>query len=76
MSGVQRVVVTGLGAVSPLGHTVGSYWDNLKVGKSGLGPVTLTPANDELTQKVAAEVKDFEPLKHFDERHVATVPTT
>ena len=73
MSGVQRVVVTGLGAVSPLGHSVGSYWDNLKVGKSGLGPVTLTPANDELTQKVAAEVKDFDPLKHFDERRVATL---
>jgi nodulation protein E len=73
VSGVQRVVVTGLGAVSPLGHTVGSYWDNLKVGKSGLGPVTLTPANDELTQKVAAEVKDFDPLEHFDERHLATL---
>jgi nodulation protein E len=73
VSGVQRVVVTGLGAVSPLGHTVGSYWDNLKVGKSGLGPVTLTPANDELTQKIAAEVKDFDPLEHFDERHLATL---
>ncbi|HZR61036.1 MAG TPA: beta-ketoacyl-[acyl-carrier-protein] synthase family protein [Xanthobacteraceae bacterium] len=73
MTGGQRVVVTGLGAVSPLGHSVGSYWDNLKAGKSGLGPVTLTPANDELTQKVAAEVKDFEPLKHFDERRVATL---
>jgi nodulation protein E len=73
VTGGQRVVVTGLGAVSPLGHSVGSYWDNLKAGKSGLGPVTLTPANDELTQKVAAEVKDFEPLKHFDERRVATL---
>lgn len=73
MTGVQRVVVTGLGAVSPLGHTVGSYWDNLKRGKSGLGPVTLTPANDELTQKVAAEVKDFEPLKYFAERQLSTL---
>lgn len=73
MIGVQRVVVTGLGAVSPLGHTVGSYWDNLKLGKSGLGPITLTPANDELTQKVAAEVKDFEPLQHFDERRISTL---
>lgn len=73
MTGVQRVVVTGLGAVSPLGHTVGSYWDNLKRGKSGLGPVTLTPANDELTQKVAAEVKDFDPLKYFAERQLSTL---
>lgn len=73
MTGVQRVVVTGLGSVSPLGHTVGSYWDNLKRGKSGLGPVTLTPANDELTQKVAAEVKDFDPLKYFAERQLSTL---
>ena len=73
MTGVQRVVVTGLGAVTPLGHTVGSYWDNLKLGTSGLGPITLTPANDELTQKVAAEVKDFEPLKHFAERQLSTL---
>ena len=73
MTGVQRVVVTGVGSVSPLGHTVGSYWDSLKRGKSGLGPVTLTPANDELTQKVAAEVKDFEPLKYFAERQLATL---
>jgi nodulation protein E len=70
---VRRVVVTGLGAVSPLGHTVESYWDNLKLGKSGLGPVTLTPANDELTQKVAAEVKNFEPLKYFAERQLSTL---
>ena len=73
MSDVQRVVVTGLGAVTPLGHTVGSYWDNLKRGTSGLGPITLTPANDELTQKVAAEVKDFAPLKHFAERRLSTL---
>jgi len=73
VTGVQRVVVTGLGAVTPLGHTVGSYWDNLKLGTSGLGPITLTPANDELTQKVAAEVKDFEPLKHFAERQLSTL---
>jgi len=73
VTGVQRVVVTGLGAVTPLGHTVGSYWDNLKRGTSGLGPITLTPGNDELTQKVAAEVKEFEPLKHFAERQLSTL---
>ncbi len=73
MTGVHRVVVTGLGAVSPLGHTVASYWDGLKRGNSGLGPITLTPANDELTQKVAAEVKDFEPLKYFAERQLSTL---
>ncbi len=68
MSDVNRVVVTGLGAVSPLGHTAGSYWEGLKTGKSGLGPITLPPTPEELTQKVAAEVKGFDPLQHFSER--------
>ena len=69
----NRVVVTGLGAVTPLGHTAPAYWGNLKAGVSGLGPITLTPANEELTQKVAAEVKDFDPLKHFAERQLSTL---
>jgi len=73
VTGVHRVVVTGLGAVSPLGNTVAAYWDNLKLGNSGLGPITLTPAPEELTQKIAAEVKDFDPLKHFAERQLSTL---
>lgn len=73
MSFVDRVVVTGLGTVSPLGHTTAAYWQNLKTGVSGLGPITLTPANEELTQKVAAEVKKFDPLQHFAERQLSTL---
>jgi nodulation protein E len=70
---VNRVVVTGLGAVTPLGHTAASYWENLKAAVSGLGPITLTPANEELTQKVAAEVKNFDPSRHFPERQLSTL---
>jgi len=70
---VSRVVVTGLGAVTPLGHTVASYCENLKAGVSGLGPVTLAATPEELTQKVAAEVKGFEPLKHFPDRQLSTL---
>jgi len=70
---VSRVVVTGLGAVTPLGHTVASYWENLKAGVSGLGPVTLTPTPEELTQKIVAEVKAFDPLKYFPERRLSTL---
>ena len=73
MSDVNRVVVTGLGAISPVGHTARSYWEGLKAGNSGIGPITLPPTPEELTQKVAAEVKDFDPLKHFPERHAATM---
>ena len=70
---MSRVVVTGLGAVTPLGHTVASYWENLKIGASGLGPVTLPSTPEELTQKVVAEVKAFDPLKHFPERQLSTL---
>ncbi len=73
MTDVNRVVVTGLGAVTPLGHDTAAYWEKLKAGASGLGPITLTPANEELTQKVAAEVKNFDPLKHFPERQLSTL---
>lgn len=73
MSDVNRVVVTGLGAVTPLGHTAATYWANLKQGVNGIGPITLAATPEELTQKVAAEVKDFDPLKHFEERQLSTL---
>ena len=73
MSEGNRVVVTGLGAVTPLGHTGASYWDSLKRGVSGVGPVTLPLTPEELTQKVVAEVKNFDPLKHFAERDISTL---
>ena len=73
---MNRVVVTGLGAITPLGHTVSEYWDKLKKGASGLGPVTLveqSPDLQPLTQKVVAEVKNFDPLKYFEERDLTTL---
>jgi nodulation protein E len=73
VSDVNRVVVTGLGAVTPLGQTVPAYWDALKRGTSGMGPITLTSTPEELTQKVVAEIKNFEPLEHFEERQLSTL---
>ena len=73
MTGVTRVVVTGLGAITPLGHTATSYWANLKQGVCGIGPITLAATPEELSQKVAAEVKDFDPLKHFVERQISSL---
>ena len=66
----QRVVVTGWGVLSSIGYDAGTYWDNLKRGVSGIAPATTIPT-DQLTQKVVAEVKDYDPLKHFDERAAA-----
>ena len=73
MNAVNRVVVTGLGAITPLGHTAPAYWESLKGGVSGLGPITLTSTPEELTQKVVAEIKDYDPLKHFEERDLPTL---
>jgi nodulation protein E len=66
---VHRVVVTGLGAITPLGHDVRENWDGLSRGVDGIRPVELVPA-DRLNQKVLGEVKGFDPLKHFSEREL------
>ena len=73
MSGVNRVVVTGLGVVSPVGNTTTAYWANVKQGINGVGPITLVPTPECLIQKVAAEVKDFDPLQYFEERQLSAL---
>jgi nodulation protein E len=70
VSFVHRVVVTGLGAVTPIGLNVADYWANLKKGVSGIGPITLVPPEEGLYQKTAAEVKGFDPLAYFEDRQV------
>jgi len=70
---VNRVVVTGLGAVTPLGLTLDSYWENLKQGVSGIGPIETIPDAAQLSQKVAAEVRGFDPLQHFEDRALSTL---
>ena len=54
----RRVVITGLGAVTPLGNDVASTWAGIKAGKSGIGKISLFDASD-YSVKIAAEVKDF-----------------
>ena len=64
---LKRVVVTGLGAMTPLGNDVPSTWDNAKKGVSGAGPITLFDASKFKTQ-FACEVKNFDPLVYFDRK--------
>ncbi len=60
-----RVVVTGMGALSPVGNDVATMWENLKAGRSGIARITLfDPSN--LTTQIAGEVKGFDPRAHFD----------
>ncbi len=64
-----RVVVTGLGLISPLGGTVESSWAALQQGKSGIGPITrFDPTGLETT--IAGEAKDFDPLQYLDRKEV------
>lgn len=63
----RRVVVTGLGAVTPLGSDVSTFWENLLAGKSGVGPITQFDASN-LEVRIAAEVKDFDPVALFGRR--------
>jgi len=62
-----QVVVTGMGAITPLGHDVASSWKALCQGESGIGPITLFDAS-LLQTRIAAEVKDFDPVAHFGRR--------
>lgn len=60
-----RVVITGMGAITPLGSTVAEYWENVKAGKNAIGPITHFDASQHST-KIAAEVKNFQPGDYFD----------
>jgi 3-oxoacyl-[acyl-carrier-protein] synthase II len=64
---LKRVVVTGLGAITPLGNSAQDYWANLVAGKSGAGPITRFDASKFRT-RFACEVKDFDPGKYLDRK--------
>ena len=66
---LKRVVVTGLGAITPLGNDVKSTWNAMIEGKSGAGPITLFDASKFKTQ-FACEVKDFDPSLYFDRKEL------
>ena len=64
---LKRVVVTGLGAVTPIGNSVPEFWKNLVAGVSGAGPITHFDASKFKTQ-FACEVKNFGPNLYFDKK--------
>jgi 3-oxoacyl-[acyl-carrier-protein] synthase II len=67
--GKTRVVVTGLGAVTPLGNSVPDYWRAICEGRSGIGPITRFDPK-RLDCRIAAEVKAFEPLKVIEKKEL------
>ena len=61
----NRVVVTGMGAITPLGNSVESFWEGLKKGKAATAPITKYDTSNSKI-KLACEVKDFDPLNYMD----------
>lgn len=62
---MNRVVITGMGAITPLGNDVATLWDNLKNGKCGIGLISRFDT-EQFKVKIAAEVHDFDPLMYID----------
>lgn len=63
----RRVVVTGMGAITPIGNSVEEFWSGIKEGKIGFGPITYFDTADYRC-KLAAEVKDFDPTQYMDKK--------
>ena len=64
---MSRVFITGMGAITPIGNSVDSFWENLKAGKSGAGKITSFDTQD-MPYDMACEVKDFDPLDYMDRK--------
>ena len=64
---MERVVITGMGAVTPIGNDVPTFWQSLKEGKCGIGPITHVDVTDYKV-KLAAEVKDFDVTQYIEKR--------
>ena len=67
---LRRVVVTGLGAITPIGKSVPEFWDSLIKGVSGAGPVTHFDPSNHKTQ-FACEIKEYNPLDYFERKEAS-----
>ena len=68
----RRVVITGMGTISPLGQDVPTTWAGLMAGRSAIGPITRFDASD-LKVKIAAQVDDFDPVGRFGRREARRI---
>jgi len=68
----RRVVVTGVGLISALGHSAEETWAGIRASRCGIGPITQFDAS-QFSARIAAEVKDFDPLQFFDKKDVKKV---
>jgi len=64
----RKVVITGMGAVTPIGNNLAEFWEGLKTGRSGGGPVTRIENLEGFTSKIVAEVKNFDPELYISKK--------
>ncbi len=65
----RRVVITGMGVVTPIGNTVAEFWESLKAGKGGITAITRFDTS-KFTARIAGEVKNFDPAAHIDRKEL------
>jgi len=70
----RRVVITGLGIISPVGNSIAAAWDSVLNGRSGVGAITRFDAS-AFTTRIAAEVKDFEPTQYLPAKDIKQMDT-
>jgi len=66
---MKRVVITGIGALTPIGNNLNDFWTNLKNGVSGAGPITKFDT-EKFKVKFACELKGYDPKDHFDVKEI------
>ena len=66
---MKRVVITGMGIISPIGNDISSFWNSLTAGVCGIGPITAF-YTAEYKVKLAAEVKNFDPLLYMEKQEI------
>ena len=66
---MKRIVITGMGAITPIGNDPVTFWNNLLIGKCGAGPLTLFDAGD-MPYNIACEVKGFDPCQYMGRKFV------
>jgi len=69
---MRRVVITGLGAITPIGNSVSEFWNSLIQGKSGAAPITRFDAST-LKTRFACEVKNFDPLLYMEKPEIRKI---
>jgi 3-oxoacyl-[acyl-carrier-protein] synthase II len=69
MEHMKRVVITGLGAITPAGNSIEEFWTNITAGKSGAGPITKFDSSKFKT-RFACEVKDFDATQYIDKKEL------